>query len=64
MKELGQSSFKGENPLRLQVTKRFKVKGERRLVAHYKLQRAVGRAFKAGKLEPTIENLGGEAQSK
>jgi len=41
----------------LWLTKRFKVKGDQRLVELYKLRMAVERSFKAGKLELTMENL-------
>jgi transposase len=41
----------------LWLTKRFKVKGDPRLVSLYKLRMAVERGFKAGKLELTMENL-------
>ena len=41
----------------LWLTKRFKVKGDSRLVELYKLRMAVERSFKAGKLELTMENL-------
>jgi hypothetical protein len=41
----------------LYVTKRFKVKGDPRLVELYKLKMAVERAFKAGKPELMMENL-------
>ena len=43
--------------INLYVTKRFKVKGDRRLVDLYKLKMAVERAFKAGKHELMMENL-------
>jgi len=43
--------------INLYVTKRFKVKGDPRLVELYKLKMAVERAFKAGKRELTMENL-------
>jgi hypothetical protein len=41
----------------LWLTKRFKVKGDPRLVSLYKLRMAVERNFRAGKLELTMENL-------
>jgi transposase len=41
----------------LWLTKRFKVKGEPRLVSLYRLRMAVERSFKAGKLELMMENL-------
>ena len=41
----------------LWLTKRFKVKGEPRLVKLYRLRMAVERSFKAGKLELMMENL-------
>jgi hypothetical protein len=41
----------------LWLTKRFKVKGDPRLVSLYKLRMAVERSFKAGKLELMMENL-------
>jgi hypothetical protein len=41
----------------LYVTKRFKVKGDPRLVELYKLKMSVERAFKAGKHELMMENL-------
>jgi transposase len=41
----------------LWLTKRFKVKGDPRLVGLYKLRMAVERSFRAGKLELTMENL-------
>jgi hypothetical protein len=43
--------------INLYVTKRFKVKGEPRLVELYKLKMSVERAFKAGKHELIMENL-------
>ena len=43
--------------INLYVTKRFKVKGEKRLVELYKLKMTVERAFKAGKHELMMENL-------
>jgi len=43
--------------INLHVTKRFRVKGEKRLVDLYRLKMAVERAFKAGKLELMMENL-------
>jgi hypothetical protein len=43
--------------INLYVTKRFKVKGEPRLVELYKHKMAVERAFKAAKVELMIENL-------
>jgi len=47
-----------KNPLiNLYVTKRFKVKGEKRLVELYKQRMAVERAFKAAKHELMMENL-------
>jgi len=42
--------------INLYVTKRFKVKGEKRLVELYKLKMAVERAFKAAKVELMMEN--------
>jgi len=42
--------------INLYVTKRFKVKGEERLVELYKLKMTVERAFKAGKHELMMEN--------
>jgi hypothetical protein len=41
----------------LWLTKRFKVKGDPRLVGLYRLRMAVERSFKAGKLELAMENL-------
>jgi len=41
----------------LWLNKRFKVKGDSRLVELYKLRMAVERGFKAGKLELMMENL-------
>ena len=41
----------------LWLTKRFKVKGDPRLVGLYKLRMTVERSFRAGKLELTMENL-------
>jgi transposase len=41
----------------LWLTKRFKVKGDPRLVSLYRLRMAVERSFRAGKLELTMENL-------
>ena len=41
----------------LRLTKRFKVKGDPRLVDLYKLRMAVEQSFKAAKLELTMENL-------
>ena len=41
----------------LWLTKRFKVKGDPRLVGLYKLRMTVERSFKAGKLELMMENL-------
>jgi transposase len=41
----------------LWLTKRFKVKGDPRLVKLYKLRMTVERSFKAGKLELMMENL-------
>jgi len=41
----------------LWLTRRFKVKGEPRLVSLYRLRMAVERSFKAGKLELTLQNL-------
>ncbi|KPV65297.1 MAG: hypothetical protein AOA65_0332 [Candidatus Bathyarchaeota archaeon BA1] len=46
-----------EPMINLCVTKRFKVKGDPRLVELYKLKMAVERAFKAGKLKLMMENL-------
>jgi hypothetical protein len=43
--------------INLWLTKRFKVKGDPRLVSLYRLRMAVERSFKAGKLELTMENL-------
>ena len=43
--------------LDLRLTKRFKVRGDPRLVKQYKLRMAVERGFKAGKLELMMENL-------
>lgn len=43
--------------INLYVTKRFKVKGDKRLVELYKDKMAVERAFKAGKHELMMENL-------
>lgn len=49
-------SSKVKEPLiNLNVTKRFRVKGEKRLVELYKLRMAVERAFKASKLELSME---------
>jgi hypothetical protein len=41
----------------LWLTKRFKVRGDPRLVGFYRLRMAVERSFRAGKLELTMENL-------
>ena len=41
----------------LWLTKRFRVKGDLRLVGLYRLRMAVERSFKAGKMELTMENL-------
>lgn len=41
----------------LWVTKRFKVKGDPRLVGLYRLRMSVERSFRAGKLELMMENL-------
>jgi transposase len=41
----------------LWLTKRFKVKGDPRLVSLYRLRMTVERSFKAGKLELMMENL-------
>jgi hypothetical protein len=41
----------------LWLTKRFKVKGDPRLVRLYRFRMAVERSFRAGKLELTLENL-------
>jgi hypothetical protein len=41
----------------LWLTKRFRVKGDSRLVSLYKLRMTVERSFKAGKLELMMENL-------
>jgi hypothetical protein len=41
----------------LWLTKRFKVKGDPRLVGLYRLRMSVERSFKAGKLELMMENL-------
>jgi hypothetical protein len=41
----------------LWVTKRFKVRGDSRLVGLYRLRMAVERSFRAGKLELMMENL-------
>jgi len=41
----------------LWVTKRFKVRGDPRLVNLYRLRMSVERSFRAGKLELTMENL-------
>jgi hypothetical protein len=46
------------------VTKRFRVKGAKRLVRLYKRRMAVERAFKASKLELSMEKLNGEALPK
>ena len=47
-----------KNPLiDLWLTKRFKVKGDPRLVGLYRLRMSVERSFKAGKLELMMENL-------
>jgi transposase len=47
-----------KNPLiDLWLTKRFKVKGDPRLVSLYKLRMAVERSFKAGKVELMMGNL-------
>jgi len=43
--------------IELWLTKRFKVKGDPRLVALYRLRMSVERSFKAGKLELMMENL-------
>ncbi|MEM1589254.1 MAG: transposase [Thermoproteota archaeon] len=49
-------SSKVKEPLiRLYVTKRFRVKGEKRLVELYKRRMPVERAFKASKLELSME---------
>jgi len=42
--------------IRLKVSKRFKVKGEKRLVELYRLKMAVERAFKAAKVELLMES--------
>lgn len=39
------------------MTKRFRVKGDKRLVELYKLKMTIERAFKAGKVELMMENL-------
>jgi len=41
----------------LWLTKRFKVKGDPRLVSLYRLRMSVERSFRAGKLELMMENL-------
>ena len=41
----------------LWLTKRFRVRGDPRLVGLYRLRMSVERSFKAGKLELTMENL-------
>jgi hypothetical protein len=41
----------------LWLTKRFKVRGDPRLVGLYRLRMTVERSFRAGKLELTMENL-------
>jgi transposase len=41
----------------LWLTKRFKVRGDPRLVGLYRLRMSVERSFRAGKLELTMENL-------
>jgi hypothetical protein len=41
----------------LWLTKRFKVRGDPRLVGLYRLRMSVERSFKAGKLELMMENL-------
>jgi hypothetical protein len=43
--------------INLYLTKRFKVKGDPRLVSLYRLRMAVERSFKAGKMELMMENL-------
>ena len=43
--------------INLYLTKRFKVKGDERLVEIYKLRMAVERSFRAGKLELGMENV-------
>jgi hypothetical protein len=43
--------------INLYLTKRFKVKGDPRLVGLYRLRMAVERSFKKGKLELMMENL-------
>jgi hypothetical protein len=43
--------------INLYLTKRFKVKGDPRLVDLYRLRMAVERSFKAGKSELMMENL-------
>ena len=43
--------------INLYLTKRFKVKGDPRLVSLYKFRMAVERSFKAGKMELMMENL-------
>ena len=44
-----------EHLINLYVTKRFRVKGEKRLVELYKRRMAVERTFKASKLELSME---------
>ena len=46
-----------EPPINLWVTRRFKVRGDPKLVEIYKLRMAMERAFKAGKLELAMDNL-------
>jgi len=41
----------------LWLTKRFRVRGDSRLVGLYRLRMSVERSFKAGKLELMMENL-------
>jgi hypothetical protein len=46
-----------EPPINLWVTRRFRVRGDPKLVEIYKLRMAMERAFKAGKLELAMDNL-------
>jgi transposase len=50
--------------INLYLTKRFKVKGDPRLVELYRLRMAVERSFKAGKMELMMENLRWRGASK
>jgi transposase len=57
--------LKVKEPLiNLWVTKRFKVRGDPKLVETYKLRMAMERTFKAGKLELAMDNLRGRGAAK